>query len=161
MLDDNISHQLAVCVPFLIQAVHSVEFKVEGHDTSVICSSKYWVGTWMHCYWPNPVLKLADLTKFNTFFVPQSHLFVTASNNHIFTSWVERYGTRIKSKIFVSSDWLNGLTSRNRVERKLLIPTARNQQVVVRVKFLRAERKSPNRVSWLLNYSEFGSIFVS
>ena len=110
---------------------------------------------------PDPVTHLTDDTEFDAFLVPQGDFLVASGHQHVLSSWVEADRAGIEAKLLVRADSLHGLSTANRVNRELLVPASADQDVVTRVKLLRAEPEAPDWLGRLLDNSKFGAIFVT
>lgn len=117
VLDDNVSHQLSICVSFLVEAVHSVEVGAERYELAVVGSAKNGIGCLVNGDTPDPVLHFTDFAEFNTLLVPESDGLVTAGHDEVLSSWVERDATGIETKVFVGTDRLDGFTALNCEDR--------------------------------------------
>ena len=97
MLDYDVCHQFSVCISFLVKAMNTLKLNCKVSKRTIVCTREDWFSSRMNRCTPNPVSKLTYFSKPYAFFVPQSYLFVTSSKNKVFSGWIERNWTRIKS----------------------------------------------------------------
>lgn len=141
--------------------MNSVKINSIRYNISIICCSKHRISCLVNSNTPNPFLYISNFPEFDSFFIPECNLSITSCHNKIFPTSIESHWAWIKSNIFVCSYWFYSFTSLNRIDWKLLIPAPCNQQIIIGIKFLRAELQSPNWINWLLNKGKFITIFVS
>ena len=161
MLDDDVGHQLSVRVSFLVEAVNAVEVNLVGDDLAVVGSAEDGIGWLIDGDAPDPILQFADLAEFDSLLVPEGDLFVTARHDKVLTGWVELNQAWIETEVFISTDWLDSLAALDGEEGQFLVPGARDQQVVIRIEFLRAERECPHGILALLNCGQFIAILIA
>ena len=92
--------------------------------------------------------------------VPERNLLVTARHDHVVALWEEANRGGVKAKILLIANWFGLFSTLNRVERKLLVPRTRHEQVVRSFKFLRAKSDCPNWMLALVDGEQLTTSFV-
>lgn len=144
MLDDHVRHQLAIRVTVLIETMNCEELDIVHCDAPAVGTREYRLADGVNGGLPDPVLQLGYSAQQHAVFVPESQLLVAASHGHVFTSWEERDAARVEAEVFVVANLLVLLAARDLVNRELLVPTSRNEEVVGSLELLRAKGHCPH-----------------
>mmetsp|Transcript_39028 Transcript_39028/g.59438 ORF Transcript_39028/g.59438 Transcript_39028/m.59438 type:complete len:347 (-) Transcript_39028:167-1207(-) len=159
VLDDHVRHQLAIGVPLLVQAVHLVDMDLVQLDGSTVATSEDGAVGRVDRSRPNPIFHGAHGAEEHAFSVPEGNLLVTAGHNHEIALGVERNRAGVEAQVF-RHQGLGLLTTLDLVRMQLLIPRARNQEVVRGVELLGAEGDRPYGGRSLIDGEQLSSLLV-